>query len=151
MAVRGPYDSSSAHGSPRTLGERIKALRVLRQKTQAEVADALGSDQATVSLWERDRVRPAGASLAGIAAYFGTTVKALETGAGVPWSPAAAEPAEPTAPGLVTNLQLQALPPGGVRAVDLDTGETQSLDTMGAMTHLMAALKAGRRVWIVTK
>lgn len=151
MAVRGPYDSSSAHGSPRTLGERIKALRVLRQKTQAEVADALGSDQATVSLWERDRVRPAGASLAGIAAYFGTTVKALETGAGVPWSPAAPEPTDPAAPAPASSLQLQALPPGGVQAVDLGTGETHPLDAMGAMAQLMAALKAGRRVWIVTK
>jgi transcriptional regulator with XRE-family HTH domain len=145
MSVRGPYDSSSATTPPRTLGERIKALRVLQRKTQAEVAEALGSDQATVSLWERDRARPAGASLAGIAGYFGTTPQALETGTA---QGPALESQEMDAP---LRVDLPALPKGGVMAVDLEHGSDQPLDPMGAMSHLMAALRSGRRVWIVTE
>lgn len=135
---------------PRTLGERIKMLRVQRGLTQVELGEALNSDQATVSLWERNRARPSGPALGGIASYFRVTVSALETGEGL-------ETPEGQAPGATTT----AAPPkrgpmdlpdpgsGSVLALDVRTQAQQRLEPMEAMGFLMKALKEGRSVWIV--
>ena len=153
MAIRGPYDSQSASGAPRTLGERIKLLRVLRGLTQVELGEALNSDQATVSLWERDRARPSGPALGGVASFFATSVQALETGEGLTLgvSPATAPP-QGSAAG-AAKLGPMGLPdpgPGATLAMDLRTQVEQRLEPMEAMGFLMKALREGRSVWIVT-
>lgn len=146
MAIRGPYDSHSASGTPRTLGERLRRLRVLKGLTQMEMSQALNSDQATVSLWERDRAKPTGPALGGIAAFFGTTPEALETGLGfeVPELP----PDAP-APSRQGPMGLPDPGPGAALAMDLRAQSEQRLEPMEAMGFLMKALKEGRSVWIV--
>ncbi len=150
MAIRGPYDCQSAAGTPRTLGERIKMLRVQRGLTQVELGEALNSDQATVSLWERDRAKPSGPALGGVAAYFGVTTQALETGEGL-------EVPEPTH---LVRPQRQREPkpgpmgladpgPGAALAMDVRTQVEKRLEPMEAMGFLMKALKEGRTVWMV--
>lgn len=152
MAVRGPYDSDSAAEVPRTLGARLKMLRILRGMTQAEVSQALNTDQTVISLWERNKVRPSGAALAGVAAFFGVEVAALETGEGLP------KPALPTDPGpaaagtdLRTTLALPDAGAGAVLAMDLRRRTDQRVEPMEAMGFLMKALKEGRSVWIVAE
>lgn len=147
MSVRGPYDSQSNSSKPRTLGERIKMFRVLRGLTQVELGEALNSDQATVSLWERDRAKPSGPALSGIASYFGTTPLALETGKGLAL-PDSDEPTRRPAPGKGP-LGLPDSTPGGALAMDLRLQSQQQLEPMEAMGFLMKALKEGRSVWIV--
>jgi repressor LexA/putative transcriptional regulator len=149
MAVRGPYDSQSAAGTPRTLGERIKMLRVQRGLTQVELGEALNSDQATVSLWERDRAKASGPALAGVASYFGVSVQVLETGEGleVPadQAPTASSPRVPKQ----GPMGLSDPGPGAVLAMDVRVQSEQRLEPMEAMGFLMKALKEGRSVWIV--
>jgi transcriptional regulator with XRE-family HTH domain len=150
MAVRGPYDSQSASGTPRTLGERIKMLRVQRGLTQVELGEALNTDQATVSLWERDRAKPSGPALKGVASYFGTTVSALETGEGLGSASLEAPGARPL--GWRAKEGPMGLPnpgPGAALAMDVRTQSEQRLEPMEAMGFLMKALKEGRSVWIV--
>lgn len=150
MAVRGPYDSQSASGLPRTLGERIKMLRVQRRLTQVELGEALNSDQATVSLWERDRAKPSGPALGGVASFFGVTFQALETGEGL----------EAGEPSLSAPIPAERVPkqgplgladpgPGAALAMDVRAQSEQRLEPMEAMGFLMKALKEGRSVWIV--
>jgi transcriptional regulator with XRE-family HTH domain len=50
---------------------RIRALRVARGITQAELANALNVYQAAVSQWERDVTGPDGEALAALSSYFG--------------------------------------------------------------------------------
>jgi putative transcriptional regulator len=151
MAVRGPYESDSSSDTPRTLGGRMKMLRIQRGLTQAELGEALNTDQTMISLWERGKVKPSGAALAGIAAFFGMHVRALETGEGL-GVPVAQEPiaTAPQAPGKRDSVTLPDVGPGAVLAMDLRTGAEQRLESMEAMGFLVKALKEGRTVWIVT-
>ena len=150
MAVRGPYDSQSASGVPRTLGERIKMLRVQRRLTQVELGEALNTDQATVSLWERDRAKPSGPALAGVASYFGVTAQALETGEGLETGEErASAPAHPPRAPKQGPMGLPDPGSGIALAMDVRTQSEQRLEPMEAMGFLMKALKEGRSVWIV--
>jgi transcriptional regulator with XRE-family HTH domain len=151
MAVRGPYDSQSASSPPRTLGERIKMLRVQRGLTQVELGLALNSDQATVSLWERDRAKPSGPALGGVAAFFGITVQTLETGEGLETSGAQA-PANAASRRSIPKegpMGLSDPGPGAALAMDVRLQTEQRLEPLEAMGFLMKALKEGRSVWIV--
>lgn len=149
MAVRGPYDSQSASGIPRTLGERIKMLRVQRGLTQVELAEALNTDQATVSLWERGRAKPSGPALGGVASYFGITARALETGEGLEAPEAQAPAAFRQGPSKHGPGGLPDAGPGAALAMDVRLQTEQRLEPMEAMGFLMKALKDGRSVWIV--
>jgi transcriptional regulator with XRE-family HTH domain len=74
-----------------TLGDRIKSTRLIWGLPQAQFAQLLHCDQASVSLWEADKVIPGGTSLVALAALFGCSVETLETGKGfvLPAIPAA--------------------------------------------------------------
>ena len=150
MAVRGPYESQSSSDRPRTLGERIKMLRIQRGLTQVEVGTALNTDQTMISLWERNKVKPSGAALAGIAAFFSLEARALEIGEGleVPEPRALPAPA-PAAPRKPNPLALPDAGPGAVLAMDLEAQTERRVEAMEAMGFLMKALKEGRSVWIV--
>lgn len=149
MAVRGPYDSQSASGTPRTLGERIKMLRVQRGLTQVELGEALNTDQATVSLWERDRAKPSGPALGGVASYFRVTTQALETGKGLEASEVQAPAAARQGSSKQGPMGLSDPGPGAALAMDVRLQSEQRLEPMEAMGFLMKALKEGRSVWIV--
>ena len=152
MAVRGPYDSDSSSDAPSTMGARMKMLRIQRGLTQAEMGQALNTDQTMISLWERNKVRPSGAALSGVASFFGLDVRALETGEGLPMPvPVLANSAQPAGTGGRDAVALPDAGPGGVLAMDLRRRTEQRVEAMEAMGFLMKALKEGRSVWIVAE
>ena len=65
-----------------TLGERIKSTRRHWQWSQERLAMALHCNQASISYWESDHFPPSGTALVALAALFGCSVSALETGEG---------------------------------------------------------------------
>jgi DNA-binding XRE family transcriptional regulator len=73
-----------------TLGERIKSVREEWEWSQGELAHALCCDQASISLWEHDKIVPSGTAIVALAALFGLTCEALSDGEGfqIPDGPA---------------------------------------------------------------
>lgn len=63
-----------------SLGERLKKLRLMRNKTQQDVADALGISRARYANYEQDRSSPDMGLLQKIANYFGVTLDYLISG-----------------------------------------------------------------------
>lgn len=66
------------------LGERLRAIRLLRRRTLREVADAAGVSESFVSQVERGRTNASVASLQRIAAALGIEVSDLFSTNGVP-------------------------------------------------------------------
>ena len=63
-----------------TLGERIKAVRSHWNWSQEEMASNLRVDQASISFWERDKIRPSGSAMVALASLFRNSVESLESG-----------------------------------------------------------------------
>ena len=144
MVSRGPYDSKSgAELDPKTLGERIKKLRWHRGWTQEDLSRAVNTEQAIISNWERDKVRPSGAALAALAQVFQLTPAALESGEGFQLQ-------SPPRPGKAP-LELELPEPGeaAVMLLDLKKGTPQAADFQEALGALLKATQAGRSVWVV--
>jgi transcriptional regulator with XRE-family HTH domain len=62
------------------IASRIKALRVLREEDQVEVAAAAGVSRVMVTQWEGRKKKPGTGSLAALAKHFGVTVDYLLRG-----------------------------------------------------------------------
>ncbi len=148
MVTRGPYDSNSAaQFDPRTLGERIKKLRWHFGWTQSDLSEALNTDQAIISNWERDKARPSGAALAALAQVFRLTPAALDTGDGFTLPELVTEGSE-------TGATTVALPSPGkqpITLLDLKRDQTQELGFQEALAQLLKATQGGRSVWIVVR
>lgn len=133
---------------PRTLGERIRAVRMGWGWTQTELGQALNTDQTAVSTWERDKARPSGAALAVIAQLFNLPLSALEDDTGpfkVPPRPEST-PSEPFA------VQLAPLPSGCPVLVDLAQDTRRPLlNIQEVFLQIIEAERHGRQVWVVLK
>ncbi|WLT33057.1 helix-turn-helix domain-containing protein [Geothrix sp. PMB-07] len=148
MVTRGPYDSSNASDfDPRSLGDRIKKLRWHRGWTQSDLSQAVNTDQAIISNWERDKAKPSGAALAALAQVFGLSPTALETGEGFHL------PDPPVERGKRGGLNLDLPAPGQhpITLVDAPSGQGRGLEFQEALAHLLKATQAGRRVWLVVE
>lgn len=66
------------------LGERLRAIRLLRRRTLKDVADAVGVSESFLSQVERGRTSPSVASLQRIAAALGIAVSDLFADEGLP-------------------------------------------------------------------
>lgn len=75
----------------------LKVLRVMANLTQAEVAEKLGVNQATVSGWEQGQYKPSAASVARLAEAYGVSVHEILKG--VDLATAARANAEGRSPG----------------------------------------------------
>lgn len=53
-----------------SLGERIRACRVVPNWTRAEVAERIGVTPVRLALWEEDKVRPSPVDVEALAALF---------------------------------------------------------------------------------
>jgi len=133
-----------------SMGDRIKAVRTNWAWSQTEMAQILGVDQASVSFWERDKIKPAGSALLALASLFRVSVAALEAGQGFrigdPPFPLEAKKADRKGPRSVS------LPGNGnqpLTVVDLGNGSFKAGDLPEAMISLTLGLNAGRRVWLV--
>ena len=62
------------------LGNRLKGLRVLHQKTHSDMAKMLGITRQTWGAWERGENTPKSETLRWLASYFGVTVDYLLEG-----------------------------------------------------------------------
>ena len=60
-----------------TFGERLKAERVKRKVTEAQVARELGLTQGTISKFENDIKEPSKGSLVALAKYYGVSLDYL--------------------------------------------------------------------------
>lgn len=60
-------------------GQRIRLLRRLNDKTQQEVAEAIGVNEFTVSDWERGEYDPKDVNCERLADYFGVNVEVFST------------------------------------------------------------------------
>ena len=77
---RGAY--GKVPGKPKTLGQRIRLVRMTWKWSQTQLANALGTNQQTVSHWEQDCQQPTDATLHSLALLFGMTADALLSGKG---------------------------------------------------------------------
>lgn len=134
-----------------TLGERIKAVRLGWSWSQEEMAEALRVDQASISFWERDKIKPSGSAMVALAALFRTGVEALEKGNGfvVP-DPPSRPPSSRTAEWeLPRSISLPHGEADTVVVVDLKDGSSRPKQLSEAMMSLVAGVKEGRKVWVV--
>jgi DNA-binding XRE family transcriptional regulator len=119
--------------------------------SQEEMAEILRVDQASISFWERDKIRPSGSAMVALAALFRTTIDALEKGDNfvVPAAPARGEGAKRSRP-LPRGI---CLPVSGqselVTIVDLNNGGLATPQYSEAMVNLAQFATDKRRVWIV--
>ena len=140
-------DASLAYNS---LGDRIKAVRLSWRWSQEEMAEALRVDQASISFWERDKIKPSGSAIIALASLFRTSVEALERGLGFK------VPDPPSHPGSARADREPprsiGLPIGGedeVTVVDLGDGSFKGEQLSEAMMSLVQGVKDSRRIWVV--
>lgn len=57
-----------------TLGERLKFLRSMKQKTQTEIGHVINVSKSTISSYEHDKVIPSTQNLVRLAKYFDVNV-----------------------------------------------------------------------------
>ncbi len=65
------------HESPFGLKERLKQLRISRQRTLEEVGRAVGAEKQTVHGWESGKSKPSLEAITKLAAYYGITTDLL--------------------------------------------------------------------------
>lgn len=135
-----------------TLGARIKSVRRAWGWAQEELAEILRVDQASISFWERDKIKPSGSALVALAALFRTTVEAIEKGDNF---------AVPTPPWgkngkrknrtILRGVCLPDAEPDKVTIIDLANGSLQAPLLSEAMISLGQYAKDNRKVWIVVE
>jgi transcriptional regulator with XRE-family HTH domain len=136
--------------STNTLGDRIKAVRLTWKWSQEEMAEALRVDQASISFWERDKIKPSGSAIVALASLFRTSTDALESGQGfrVPDPPSHPETARGDRE-FPRSVSLPASSEEAVVVVDLGDGSSKGKQLSEAMMSLVQGVKDGRRVWVV--
>jgi len=135
---------------PTTMGGRVKTIRRAWKWSQAELARVLKVDQATISFWERDLVKPGGTSILALASLFRVKLEAFEDGQ------AFTLPEPPSPPDMVGEARKGprsvCLPLGGphlLTVVDLEAGSSCGSALSEAMVSLAEGTTQNRRVWLV--
>lgn len=148
-APRGSYGALPA--TMDTLGKRIRSVRMAWKWSQARFAEAIHSNQKTLSHWERDRQLPTEAALGAIAQLLGLSPDTLRTGKDFK------VPAPPRKIGeiLVSDrlaADLVSLPPVGEEGMLLIHREDDSLQpaVMREVTRAIRKAQEERRpVWVI--
>jgi transcriptional regulator with XRE-family HTH domain len=142
--------TSETHPSLKTLGERIKAVRAAWGWSQEEMAETLRVDQASISFWERDKIKPSGSAMVALSALFRTSLDSLELGAGfVLPDPPSRPPLAKTDREFPRSVSLPICDSDPIVVVDLMDGTSKGKQLSEAMMVLVESVKAGRRVWVV--
>ena len=140
-------DTPQAFGS---LGDRIRAVRMSWRWSQEEMAGALRVDQASISFWERDKIKPSGSAIVALASLFRTSIEALEGGFEfkIPDPPSRPESARADRE-LLRSISLPAGGEGVVMVVDLGDGSSKDKQLSEAVMSLVQGVKDSRRIWVV--
>ncbi len=141
---------SDEQQSLKSLGERIKAVRLSWGWSQEEMAETLRVDQASISFWERDKIKPSGSALVALSALFRTSLDSLEKGPGfVLPDPPSRPPLPKTDREFPRSVSLPSTDSDPIAVVDLVDGSSKGRQLSEAMMVLVEAVKGGRRVWVV--
>jgi len=137
--------------SLKSLGERIKAVRMTWGWSQEEMAETLRVDQASISFWERDKIKPSGSALVALAALFRTSLDALENGTGfvLPDPPSRVPVSKKADREMPRSVSLPRGEEEPIVIVDLLDGSSKGKPISEAMMVLVQAVKDGRKVWVV--
>lgn len=149
MTSRGAYAGLCPEARPKTLGARIRAIRVAWKWTQEELAKRLNTEQQQISLYERDKAHPSKATQALLAEFFGIPMAALVEGKGftIPDLPMPQMPKR-SRPGL--RVHLPEIDAGTFAAVRVGEFEAQPLSLSECRKLLAKIEKSGGRAWIVS-
>lgn len=142
------FDSSD-NADFTTMGARIRAVRRKWGWSQEDVARAVRVDQASISFWERDKVRPSGSALVALASLFRTSVETLEAGEGFKVPDAPFTPEDSRTQELPRSISLPLATDDGVTIVDLASGTFKAAQISDAMMSVVQGVKDCRRVWVV--
>lgn len=138
--------------SSNSMGERIRNVRNSWGWSQGDMADALRVDQASISFWERGKIKPSGSAMVALAALFRTSVEALETGQGfvLPDPPSRfMSMSAKSDRDFPRSISLPRVEGDTITIVDLADGSSKGRDISEAMMMFMEAVKRGRKVWVV--
>lgn len=150
MATRGPYESRPLSCPPKSLGERIRSVRLAWGWTQGELGQAVNTDQTAVSAWERGIAEPSGAAMAALSSLFGVTPECLETGDH--FAPRAEPHSVPGERSASHQLTLPPAEPGKVTLVGLNSRiALESISSDDAIMRIIKECKANRMVWLVVE
>jgi len=146
---RGPYGKPPAKA--KTMGERIRQVRLSWEWSQTQLAEALGTNQQTVSHWEQGRQQPTDATLHCLAMLFGMSAEALTSGKSF------CVPAPPKYFGKLLIAANEAadlikLPSAGKKEiwfVQRDGTGSSTLSPQEASKLIRQAHEDGRPVWVV--
>ena len=139
-----------AFASPLTFGDRVKAVRRSWGWSQEKLAKAVMVDQASISFWERNKIKPSGTGLVVLASLFRTSVPALEEGMGftTPDPPATQE----STLAAIKKLKCVSLPVGEkdkIMVVDMVDGSSRDNSLDETIMRLIEGVEAHRSAWIV--
>lgn len=148
-SLRGGYGKAPAH--PDTLGKRIRRIRLTWKWSQAQLAQAIHTNQKTLSRWELDKQEPGEPALGALAGLFGLTIQALRSGKGFK------VPAQPRQLGqlLVAEayaadlIKLPSLRAGGLMLVHREDDSAQAITARRVSEVIRKAHEEGRPVWVV--
>lgn len=147
MTSRGAYRNTPPASLPKTMGGRIRRIRVAWGWTQGQLAEQLNTDQQIISSWERDLAKPSRSSTALLARFFGIPALALETGTGfsVPDLPRTLHAGS----GSDLPCSLPWIEGGQAASVPLHQGSARVLLRDEASELVRKLMGSGHRVWIV--
>ena len=133
-----------------SVGDRIRSVRRTWRWSQEQLAATLKVDQATISFWERDLIRPGGSALLALASLFRVRVEALEKGRDfrIPDCPAQAGPTRADRI-LPRSVSLPCRGGQPLMVVDLGDGSSRGSALDEALLSLSQGLLKNRRVWLV--
>ena len=133
-----------------SLGERIKAVRLSWGWSQEQMAKSVMVDQASISFWERDKIKPSGTGLVALASLFRTSVQALAEGTGFhPPDPPTKQESTLASFKLPKCVSLPVGEKDKILVVDLVDGSFRENSISETMMGLVEGVKAQRRAWIV--
>ena len=148
-APRGSYGSLPATAD--TLGKRLRVVRMAWKWSQAQFAEAIHSNQKTLSHWERDRQLPNEATLGAISQLLGLSPESLRTGKDFQVPP----PPRKVGDMLVSDrlaASLVNLPPVGETGMLLmqrEDDRVQSAVMREVTTAIRKAREENRPVWVI--
>lgn len=147
--LRGGYGKAPAH--PDTLGKRIRRIRLAWKWSQAQLAEAIHTNQKTLSRWELDKQEPGDPALGALSGLFGLTIQALRSGRGfkVPAPPRQLGHLLVAEAYAVDLVRLPSVGAEGLLLVHREDESTQPITARKASEAIRKARGEGRPVWVV--